>query len=417
MPRPRAIAVTTFAVAATGIALASPAHAAAAYTPLFQASGAGTAISLVGGVVSSAPTAPSAIRTRSTTQRSALTAATVDVPGVLHVDGASTVASTTRKVTENATVLTGHALTSGIKINGLLTLKAVSTTSTLVVRPKAVTATATTSFADLKIVGQPTINGVVGPNTTIEVPGIAKIVLNQVGAVSGTTSGMAAATAISITLLGDTVAGSTIVVNPTAAQVSLVGPGYAPLSGLAIGAQVAVSGGDSTGSVGPLGAIGMPDVGTNKQTLTNDVAGVNLGALGTVGALTTTANGAVTNQGSRSTMHAHVAGLSLLGGLITANALDSDAQVLFHGTSAPVTTASVTFTGLAVAGVQIPLDAAPGLILPLPGVGSVALRATATTDTAAAAVGLSITLSTAAFGLPAGATIQIGFAYAGLLDV
>lgn len=282
MPRPRAIlAATTFVVAATGLALAVPAQAApSGYAPLFQATGAGTAVSLVGGAVSSSPTAPSAVRTRSTTQRVALSAATVDIPGVLHVGAASTDASTLRKQTEAATVVTGHAQTSGINLlNGILSVDTVNTTSAVTVRTKSVTARATTTFANLKIAGHATINGTVAANTTIELPGVARIVLNQLGTVSGTTSGMAVATGIAVTLLGDTLAGSTVIVNPTSAQTALVGPGYAPLTGYALGAQVTVTG-DASLSVGPLGAIGMPDVGTDKQTLTNSVAAANLGAIG-----------------------------------------------------------------------------------------------------------------------------------------
>lgn len=417
MPRRRvAVATTVLAVAVTGVALATPATAAPARPPLFQASAVGTTADLVGGVLTSSPTATTSLRTRATTQRTEGGVASVSIPGLLDAGGVSTSSSTARNASDTATIVTGHARTAGITLlNGVLAVDAVDTTSSLTVKPDKVTPRATTDFVNLRILGNATINGQVDPNTTIEVPGVARIVLNASGTVPGSTDGMAVATGITVELLSGTFVGSTIAINPTSAQTARVGLGYAPLGGFALGAQV-TAGGDATASVGPFGAIGMPDVGTKNQTLKNSLAGVDLGLLGTIGTLTSTANGIATDAQSRSTMTAKAANVSLLGGLITATSMTSTAQVVVKADQAPVPTASVSFTGLAVAGVPVPLDAPAGLVLPLPGLGGVAVDATATTDTAAAAAALTITLSIDAFGLSAGATVQVGLAYANLLS-
>ena len=301
-------------------------------------------------------------------------------------------------------------------LGGALTATAIDTTATVSVAPTKVTASATTVFTNLKISGQPVINGTVAPNTTIEVPGVLRVVLNAAGSVSTATSGTAVATGIIVTVLGGSAINSIVAVNSANAQTKRVGLGYAPLGGYAMGAQVAVTG-NSTAGVGPLGAIGMTDSGTDGKDQTNTVASSNLPGVGTTGTLTATANGVAADAASRTTMTASVANVNLLGGLITAKTLQATAQVTVSAGRAPVPTTSVTFTGLTVAGVAVPLDAAPGLVIPLPNIGAVAIRATATTGTEAAAAGLVISLSTAAFGLPAGATIFVGFAYASLLDV
>lgn len=418
MPRRTLVAATTLLVAATGIALASPVTAAPAKQPLYQATAAGTAVSVAGGTITSGPTASTAIRTRSSSQRSATTAAAVNVSGLLTLGTASTDSSTTRNAADTATTVLGHARTTGITVlGGVVSVDAVNTYSTLVARGNSVTSSVITRFVNLHVGDTATVNGEVDPNTTIEVPGVARVVLNASGTIDGTTDGMAVDTAIVVTVLGGTFAGSSVVINPTTAQVARVGLGYAPLSGLAIGAQVTAAGGDSSLSAGPFGAIGMPDVGTGNTTLTTTVASADLGALGTLGTLTSTANGVATDAQSRSTMRARVVNVDLLGGLVTADSLTAQADIRVRAGADPVPTTSVTFTGLKVLGVPVPADATPGLIIGLPGVGSVAIRATATTPTVAAAAALTITLDVDAFGLPAGSTVQVGFAYASLLTV
>lgn len=419
-PAPRAIitAATALAVAAGGaVAVAPSASAAPVLTPLFQATASGTAVSAVGGAVTSGPTSPVAIRTRSTTQKATNQTASVGVPGVLTSGEIATDTSTRRNTADTATIVRGHARTAGVNLlGGTLTLGAVDTSAQLTVSAKKVTATTRTSFANLRITGQKVINGTVPANTTIEVPGVAKIILNASGSVNGTTSGMAVSTGIIVTVLGGTAAGTTIAINPTTAQTQRVSPYYAPLSGLAVGAAVTVDG-DASLNAGPLGAIGMPDTGTQGQTISANLADATLPGAITAAGLTATANGVASNAGSRSTMTSTVTGLNVFNGLITASALTARAEVRLRSDGTFARSSSVTFTGLTIAGVPVPLDAAPGLALPLPGVGGVLIRGTANADNAAGAVGLTINLTTAAFGLPAGATVQIGFAYAAVNPV
>lgn len=105
----------------------------------------------------------------------------------------------------------------------------------------------------------------------------------------------------------------------------------------------------------------------------------SLGALGSLGALSSDASGTVAADGTRTAAaHASIAKVSLLGGLITADAVTSQATAVVPVTTdgpGDVTPAGdATFTGLRVAGVTIPVHPAPNTTIALPLVGSVVLN-------------------------------------------
>ena len=105
----------------------------------------------------------------------------------------------------------------------------------------------------------------------------------------------------------------------------------------------------------------------------------SLGTVGSLGALDTDASGTVAADGTRTAAaHASVARVSLLGGLVTAGVITSHASA-----TVPVTTSGpgdvalagdATFTDLRVAGVALPVDAAPNTTVALPLVGSIVLN-------------------------------------------
>ncbi|MHA3703528.1 choice-of-anchor P family protein [Jatrophihabitans sp. YIM 134969] len=418
MPHTRAAAAVTTLLTAAAVTVATAAPATAAPTtksPLFGATAAGIAATLLGGLANSGPTAPVAITTRSTSKSGSTTAASATIPGLLNAGEVRTDVSTARNAKNTATIVTGHARTAGVNIlGGTLTLSAIDTRSSLTVKPDKVAGTAQSTFTNLKITGQAVINGTVAPNTTIEVPGVARIVLNASGVAGGIHEGMAVSTGILVTVLSGSAVGSTIAINPTTAQTQYVSPLYAPLNGLAFSAAVTAES-DASASIGPLGAIGMPTTGTKGTDISANVASSNLAGLGTLGTATSTANGTATNKGSRSTMVNTIAGLNLLGGLITADNVTTRAEVTLSGAGVYTPTSTVDFVNLRIANTPIALNVAPNTTVALPGVGGVVIRGTATTANAAAGAALTIALTTAAFGLPAGATITIGFAYASVM--
>lgn len=144
----------------------------------------------------------------------------------------------------------------------------------------------------------------------------------------------------------------------------------------------------------------------------------SLGTLGSLGALAGDASGTVAaTDGTRTAAaHASIAKVSLLGGLITADAVISQAAAVVPVTTAgpgDVTLAGdATFTGLRVAGVTIPVHPAADTTIALPLVGSVVLNEHVTLSGGRGITvhalhltlltGLHLTLGTSTAALPTG---------------
>ena len=106
---------------------------------------------------------------------------------------------------------------------------------------------------------------------------------------------------------------------------------------------------------------------------------VGLGLLGSLGAQSTSVQGAIAADGTRTaSAHANSTGLSLLGGVITAASISSSAQAeaaLTPSGPGPATTSgSVTFGALRVAGVAIAANPGPNSTISVPLVGTVVLN-------------------------------------------
>ncbi|MEU6854571.1 choice-of-anchor P family protein [Actinacidiphila alni] len=104
-----------------------------------------------------------------------------------------------------------------------------------------------------------------------------------------------------------------------------------------------------------------------------------LGSVGTLGALTTDASGAVDTNGTRTAAaHAETTGLNLLSGLITADVVGTSAQarqaLTDTGPGTVTTTGSTTLTNLRVAGTAVAANAAPNTTIALPLVGSLVIN-------------------------------------------
>lgn len=111
----------------------------------------------------------------------------------------------------------------------------------------------------------------------------------------------------------------------------------------------------------------------------NGLAAAGLGAVGNLGLLTTSASGTIAADGTRTAnATARTAGLSLLGGLITADAVNTTAQarqaLTPSGPGTVTTSGGTVFTNLRVAGVLIAVNVAPNTTIALPLVGSVVLN-------------------------------------------
>jgi hypothetical protein len=111
----------------------------------------------------------------------------------------------------------------------------------------------------------------------------------------------------------------------------------------------------------------------------NSAVSAALGTVGNLGALNSSASGTIAANGTRTAAASNqTAGLNLLAGLITADAVSTTAQAqqpLTTSGPGPVTVSgSTTFTNLRIAGVTIAANPGPDTTISLPLVGSVVLN-------------------------------------------
>jgi hypothetical protein len=111
----------------------------------------------------------------------------------------------------------------------------------------------------------------------------------------------------------------------------------------------------------------------------NGLVSAGLGVLGGAGALDTSASGTIAANGTRTAAaSAQTASVGLLGGLITADEIATNAQarepVTASGPGAVTTAATTTFTNLRVAGVAITANPGPNTTIGLAGIGTVTLN-------------------------------------------
>ena len=109
------------------------------------------------------------------------------------------------------------------------------------------------------------------------------------------------------------------------------------------------------------------------------VVSAGLGAVGTLGVLTTDASGTVGADGSRTAAaHARTTGINLLGGLVTADLVGTSARarqpLTDSGPGVTDLTGATTLANLRVAGVAVSADTAPNTTIGLPLVGSLVVN-------------------------------------------
>lgn len=216
------------------------------------------------------------------------------------------------------------------------------------------------------------ITGTVQPNFGINVPGIARVVLHGEQVV-GTTNSSAMgslATGVQVDLLGGTA--STRIGETSASLYGLTDQTF--MYGQGEGARVTTS--DSALSAGPLVTAQLPCLGNGG--ITSTVAGTNglPAALGNLGAITSSSTGSRSGLQADARTSSEVAGVNLLGGLVTADTIGSTARVTTTDGAQTVdrSASSSTLTNLRVAGVPVSANAAPGTTIPLAGIGSVVLN-------------------------------------------
>jgi hypothetical protein len=408
-------------VATAGVAsVAQPAGATEPQRYVYSGSSGGTQITALGTTISSGLTAASNLSDSVVPNQTGVEVAKVQVGGLVDV-GAIT--SGQQAVASGD----GVKITSGVKIAGISLLggaikaDAIESTSFASASSAGLDGGTSTTFLRLTIGGKAyPLN--IPPNTKVEIPGLVSIVINEtevLKSVPGKTV-RTRGTALHLTLLkavntpqGQAPAGAEIKLNPTQALVVPTGDQVAnAIGGFAYGTFIGVAVGDQVKVLAqPTGMVMLPSTGTNNQPYTNTIAAVNIPQVADLGAISTVVNGKTIIGYQDVNTGAELAHINLLGGLITADAVDVSTHVRkVTGGADDVAEANTNFVHLVIAGKKIPIDVKPNTQIYILGIGQIYINQQLTKPGYAAVVGLRIILSTKKFGLPAGADIQVAVA-------
>jgi hypothetical protein len=269
----------------------------------------------------------------------------VNLPPIVSGGAANT------QVTSSPQSATATANTATISLlAGLISAQAIKAASETTLQSNGTfqVSSAGSTFSNLVILGH-VYNGSVPANTQINLPLIGYIVLNeQISTISNATANLTVNMIhIHITvlnILGLQVGTEIIVSSATSGMFSVYSP--AILNGGSFGTQV-------TGNLlasAPTAPVILPCLGTNGAVITNTLTGINLPTILNTGVVTDTGESDLTNDESSGKTTSMVAGLNLLNGLVTVNAMTGQVYTVVNDNIAVFTTAVDTFVGISVAG-------------------------------------------------------------------
>jgi hypothetical protein len=412
----RALSVATVATMVAGVAL-SQAAAAADGDYAMGGTAAATYINVLGGVVESGPTSSAQLQTTTVGVARSNRLATVDVAGLIHADALSTEVATS--AVAGGQQITSTAKAAGVSLlNGVIKLDAVTTTSTAKVVNDAASYAGDTELVGLTI-NRKKIPISVAHNTTINVPGVAKVVVNQTeGELTSDVGAKVRSAGLEITLLKPVKnykRGTVVVLTPTTAAIGPNVPSEGPpIGGLgyALKASVNVAGKIKV-LAGPVAAQYVSGGGTGGKTVEQATARVNLAPLAKANVLGTAITASRRIDRGSVEVTARATNLVLLGGAITVDAVSSTSTVNRNrGDDDPTRAGSTTLVGLKIGGQAIKIDPAPNTTINVAGLGTVTLNQQINTADGLLVRALDVKLGKPSGGVPAGAEVEVAAAFA-----
>jgi hypothetical protein len=344
-------------------------------------------------------------------------AAAVQIPNLLNTGVVST-SAVSSKITGGYQVVS-TAETAGISaLGGAITADAIKTTSVATVVDGKASASTNTTFVNLKV-GTVKVPANVAPNTTITIPNIATVALNYSLAFAKDSSAYNIGIGAYVSLLkprGDNATGAELALSPTYAALGpvVVPPSghflYAKAYGTKVAARVGTLVGVQSDETAP---VTMAAAGTNGVPETSYLAGVHLDPAASVGAVQNSVTGINTSTRYDALATSRVAAVNLFNGLIKADAIKAAARVRGAASAlVPTVTGSSSLLNLTINGKTIPLNASPNTKINLLNFAVVTINQQIRTAKTITVRALDIKLSTAAYGLPAGAEVQVATATA-----
>lgn len=115
--------------------------------------------------------------------------------------------------------------------------------------------------------------------------------------------------------------------------------------------------------------------GPAGQTSSNSTASVSIPGVVGAGVITTSATStAIAGGGNQLVSKAKTAGVNLLGGLITADAVETTSTLTGNGDGTTTTSGGTRFVNLKIVGVKLPLDIPQNFFVEIPGVAQIGLN-------------------------------------------
>lgn len=370
---------------------------------IFSASAWGSQVIGLSGIVNLGPTVTSGI---SCTQRTDLnntnTIGGVTIPGVATLGAINTFAKTEKAGGREASI-GGSELAGASLLGGAIEVGAISAEAEAVRNPTgSFGGNATTEVASLKVLGE-SIRVTGGPQT-IDVPGLARIHLGttQVNTTATGVEVVAAAVRINVLETG-------AVIRLGDARAGIDGSGIEGLfRGDSFGSRLLVGG---TVQSGPTAAVSVPCLGTAGAPRTSQVAGVNLGAVGDVGAITTSVT---TWRSPRYEIESssEIAGVSLLAGLASLNGISSSVNVWRNADGSLGYETDAEIASITVAGLDIQVPTVPGATVGLPSVGTLTFHDVETIN-----AGNGVAVTAVKLELLGGQVLELGRSAGAILPV
>lgn len=338
--------------------------------------------------------------------------ATVTLPVVGNTGTVSTKATTAGSGSTAST--TSTATVQGVNLlDGAVVAEAVTTTATARDEAGTQSSSGETTFAGLTVAGRSfAANVPVNTRIPLVVGGtrVGTVTLNQ--QVKSTLNGVHAISirGISISLLAGNpfgVPGSTSVfVGGVNASVTTPRIGRSGGSGWGVSATAL----DGTAAIGRQPHIGVPCFGGSR---TGSLATITREPLVTTGTTSVLAVGSGSATTATSRVVTSIAKPSILGGLISADSLVSEAHAVRTSSGTIATGDRSKFVGLSIAGLPSITDSvAPNTVIDVPGLGTVTLHKVVKTSRGIEIVMIEIKLSESIAGLPTGSVVQLAGANA-----
>lgn len=284
------------------------------------------------------------------------TVATVNVPNVVTTGAIDTSADSiaTRNTVKSRTSADVH---DASLLSGLITASEVTAASTTShnaagfhVRAKG------SSLVNLVVGGNP-ISGTPAPNTTIHLPGVGRVVLNEQIKRIGSSTASFTVNMIHVFVTVDqpgVAKGTQIIVAHATSDLELNKAGS--LDGIAYGTKAHV---EHNVISGPSAVVHMPCAGTKGKVKTNSVTSVSIPSVGSTGTVTDTAQGTIDASTASGETTSTVQTVDLLSGLVTADLVKADAHASKTGGVITLGDGGSTFVNLVVNGDPISGDAPP----------------------------------------------------------